>query len=81
MIEKQKSNFGDIPDDPYLVFESNKGLRGKQITACYILRPAREKPALTALKAFITALQDENEEDPRLDKLRNWIETLDKMWS
>ena len=72
-----KSGFGNTPEDPFLVFESKRGLRGKQQTSCFVLRPSGEKIAFRALEFFYTILE---EEDSRRDFLRNYLERVKSMW-
>jgi len=76
--KNEKSGFGNVPEDPYLVFESNKGLRGKQQTSCFVLRFAREKAAFEALRYFLNLLEAD---DPRADSLRNFLDRNKNIFS
>ncbi len=76
------SDFGDGPEDSYIVFGTYEDTirfnKNNLQTGCFVLRPGKEKPAFLALRDFEHYLKDE---DPRKEKLRNWIKRLEKMWS
>jgi len=81
---KNQSGFGDGPNDPYMVFESNHGKQGEQQIGCFVLRPSLEPEAFLAIKAYYEAILDkaikEDKVDTRIDKLRNWLDRLENLW-
>lgn len=68
------SDFGDGIDDPFLVTDPSTK---EPFTGCFVLRPSQEVAAFNALVKFRDYLSDE---DPRKDKIRNYLERLGNMW-
>ena len=68
------SDFGDGPEDRYLVRDSKTAALQ---TGCFVLRPGREKIAFEALLLFSKLLP---EEDDRKEKLVSWLGRLNTMY-
>lgn len=70
------SDFGDTPQDKYMVFLTINGVRGPQQTGCFVLRPAREPEAFEALKVYVAQLPDNSFKKDRLTK---WIKKFEML--